>query len=110
MTSASTVISRGIGSGTATNARETCRGVEVEPSRGANLGTSRSLRGATDQRTRHCKEVASAAREDVKMRTREKFGDVFQVKSECTGLKVHDIENMSNDVSVVGRLSKPEHM
>ena len=61
-----------------------------------------SARDATD--------VASVARSSEKDAVRSKFSDIFQVDKSCDSFPIYDINDISNDISVAGRLSAPEHV
>ena len=41
---------------------------------------------------------------------REKFNDIFQVRSDCEEFGLVDIENVTNDFSVAARLNRPEYI
>ena len=53
-------------------------------------------------------EVGNAQRSGVKDNVREKFDDIFQVKSDCEEFGKVDIDNISNDFSVAARLNRQE--
>ena len=61
-----------------------------------------SARDATD--------VASVAGSSEKDAVRSKFSDIFQVDKSCDSFPIYDINDISNDISVAGRLSAPEHV
>ena len=101
------------GKETAGNSREKFVRMEENTLSGPSSGgQARTSLGALGQVKRKLlpRDVAVADREDFKTKTRKKFNDVFQVKSECKGWEEYDIEKISNDISLVGRLSKPEHV
>ena len=53
-------------------------------------------------------DVVDAQRSGRKDDVRSKFDDVFQVCDDCSKFGDFDIENVSNDFSVAGRLNRPE--
>ena len=53
-------------------------------------------------------DVVKAQRSGRKDDVRAKFDDVFQVCDDCSKFGDFDIENVSNDFSVAGRLNRPE--
>ena len=60
----------------------------------------------------NCREtdVVTDARSSEEARVRSKFSDIYEVSENCKIFGVHDIENVSDDFSVAGRLSDPKYI
>ena len=55
-------------------------------------------------------EVVTAQRTGQQDEVRSKFDDIFQVCDDCSSFGNFDIDDISNDVSVAGRLNRPENV
>ena len=55
-------------------------------------------------------DVVLAARTSEEARVRDKFSDIYKVSETCDQFGIHDIENVTDDFSVAGRLSEPKYV
>ena len=55
-------------------------------------------------------DVVTAARSSDEAKVMEKFSDVYKVRDECSDFGFNDIDNVSDDFSVAGRLSNPKYI
>ena len=55
-------------------------------------------------------DVVTMARTSEEDRVRDKFSDVYEVRDGCNMYGMYDIEHVSDDFSVAGRLSEPKYV
>ena len=55
-------------------------------------------------------DVVLATRTSEEARVRDKFSDIYKVSESCDQFGMHDIEDVTDDFSVAGRLSEPKYV
>ena len=110
---ATTAVSSGTGGDPVTNSSPKARRKDRKPfSRPSSLArpfpTGRVPEPPLQRERPGESDVVSAQRSGRKDEVRKKFDDVFQVCDDCSRFGDFDIENVSNDFSVAGRMNRPE--